>query len=461
MTIDITECRTDEGANAIRKSEERRFRDPTIVDKVIALDSKWREAQFKAEQAKKEINAVNKTIAERKTASKGKDGCEDLIQQVDALKEQTASFKLEAEKLLQDRDQTLGKIGNVLHETVPVEKDEQYNEVVSTWGTPREFTETFRSNGFRPHYELVEMLGAVEFDAGIDVAGHRGYFLAGPGVLLNQALINFSLAFLTRRGYRPMQPPYLMRQEIMAQAAELADFDEVLYKIVESPEEPEKDKYLIATSEQPLTAFYRNKVLETTQIPIRFAGVSTCFRKEAGSSGRDIRGIFRVHQFDKIEQFCIVEKDKGWEEHENMIKIAQEFYQALEIPYRTVNIVSKEINNAAAKKYDLEGWFPGDDEGKGKYRELVSCSNCTEFQSRRMNTRVGFGVTQEFPHMLNSTLCATSRAICCLLENYQTDEGVRVPRALQPFMGGTEFLAFVRPPPKDKAPKEKPTKEKK
>jgi len=194
-------------------------------------------------------------------------------------------------------------------------------------------------------------------------------------------------------------------------------------------------------------------VIEKTQLPIRFAGVSTCFRKEAGSSGKDIRGIFRVHQFEKIEQFCIVNQESGWEEHERMIKQAEDFYQALEIPYRTVAIVSGEINDAASKKYDLEAWFPGDDDGRGKYRELVSCSNCTDFQSRRMNTKAGYDKNQEFPHMLNSTMCATERAMCCLLENYQTAEGVKVPRALQPFMGGMEFMAFERPPPLDKETK--------
>lgn len=194
-------------------------------------------------------------------------------------------------------------------------------------------------------------------------------------------------------------------------------------------------------------------MIEKTQLPIRFAGVSTCFRKEAGSSGKDIRGIFRVHQFEKIEQFCIVNQESGWEEHERMIKQAEDFYQALEIPYRTVAIVSGEINDAASKKYDLEAWFPGDDDGRGKYRELVSCSNCTDFQSRRMNTKAGYDKNQEFPHMLNSTMCATERAMCCLLENYQTAEGVKVPRALQPFMGGMEFMAFERPPPLDKETK--------
>jgi seryl-tRNA synthetase len=266
----------------------------------------------------------------------------------------------------------------------------------------------------------------------------------GPGVLLNQALINYGLAFLSMRGYTALQPPFFMKKELMGKTAELADYDDVLYKVIEDKDQPELDKYLIATSEQPISAFHKGENIERKDFPKRYVGVSSCFRREAGSSGRDIRGIFRVHQFEKIEQFTLVEPEKSWDEHDKMIRMAEEFYQSLGIPYRTVAIVSGELNNAAAKKYDLEGWFPGDDEGKGKYRELVSCSNCLDYQARAMGTKCGFKKEDPFCHMLNSTLCATERALCCLVENYQEADGVRVPKALQPFMLGTEFLPFVK-----------------
>merc|ERR1711971_90685 len=204
------------------------------------------------------------------------------------------------------------------------------------------------------------------------------------------------------------------------------------------------DKYLIATSEQPLSAMNYQRAIPKEEFPIRYAGVSSCFRREAGSSGRDIRGIFRVHQFEKVEQFVLTEPDKSWEEHDAMINMAEEFYQSLEIPYHVVAIVSKEINNAAAKKYDLEAWFPGDNYGKGQYRELVSCSNCTDYQARAMSTKCGVFPQDPHCHMLNSTLCATERALCCLVENYQEEGGMRVPRALVPFMLGQEFLPFVK-----------------
>jgi hypothetical protein len=235
-----------------------------------------------------------------------------------------------------------------------------------------------------------------------------------------------------------------MNKDLMGKTAELADYDDVLYKIVEDKERPELDKYLIATSEQPLSAYHMGQNIDQKEFPIRYAGTSSCFRREAGSSGRDIRGIFRVHQFEKIEQFVLTHPDESWKEHEFMIKMAEEFYQQLGIPYHVVAIISKEINNAAAKKYDLEAWFPGDKEGKGQYRELVSCSNCTDYQARCMETKCGFAKGDPYCHMLNSTLCATERAMCCLVENYQEETGVRVPRVLVPYMLGQEFIPFVK-----------------
>jgi len=232
----------------------------------------------------------------------------------------------------------------------------------------------------------------------------------------------------------------------MAETAQLEDFDEQLYKVV--GEAADKDMYLIATSEQPISAYHRGEVLLPEQLPLRYAGVSTCFRKEAGSHGKDAWGIFRIHQFEKIEQFCITDHESSWAMHEEMIKIAQEFYQSLGFAYRVVSIVSGALNNAAAKKYDLEAWFPS----LGVYRELVSASNCTDYQSRAMDTKLGHAKQgdkeRKFVHMLNATLCATERTICCILENYQDDTGVVVPEVLRPFMGGLVHMPFKREKPK-------------
>jgi seryl-tRNA synthetase len=451
MPIGIELLRADKGGDpeAVKRSEQRRFHEkgPALVDEAIAIDKEWVTALYQTEQKAKEINAIQAQITEKKKTSKGQDPCTDLVAQKTAQEAEAENLKKASDELLEKRDKKLHGIGNIVHESVPTSNDEDKdNEVTARWGIPRSFDGLiYQADGFRPHFELLEMLGAVEFEQGNEVAGHRGYFLAGPGVLLNQALLNFGLAFLSMREYRPLQPPFFMNKDLMAKTAELDDYDDVLYKVVEDKEKPELDKYLIATSEQPISAFHKGESIEKTRFPLRYCGISSCFRREAGSSGRDIRGIFRVHQFEKIEQFVLTDPEKSWEEHDLMIKTAEEFYQALEIPYHVVKIVSGELNNAAAKKYDLEGWFPGDNEGKGKYRELVSCSNCTDYQSRAMHTKFGTLPKDPFCHMLNSTLCATERAMCCLVENYQEEKGVRVPRALVPFMLGQEFLPFVRP----------------
>jgi len=286
---------------------------------------------------------------------------------------------------------------------------------------------------------------------GTVVAGHRGYYLKGIGVILNQALVNYGLQFLHEKGYTPVQTPFFMKQSIMSKVAALAEFDESLYKVSGGAEE---DNYLIATSEQPCCAIHMSSSINPKSLPIKYVGYSTCFRKEAGSHGKDVWGIFRVHQFEKVEQFVLCAPDKSWEMHDEMIQVSEEFYQSLELPYRVVSIVSGELNNAAAKKYDLEAWFPT----LGTYRELVSGSNCTDYQARRLDIKYGNvkgedGSTQ-YVHMLNSTLTATERTICCILENYQTEKGLRIPTVLKPFivpflgpLADPDIIPFTRGPP--------------
>jgi len=273
---------------------------------------------------------------------------------------------------------------------------------------------------------------------------------------LNQAIINYGIAFLSARGYNVVQPPFFMNKDVMASIAQLDDFDEQLYKVsgkTDDPDSERKEKYLIATSEQPLCAYHKDEWIEKSSLPLRYAGISTCFRKEAGSSGKDIRGIFRVHQFEKIEQFCLVDDDLevSQAEHKKMLEAAKEFYDSLGFSYRVVCLVSNELNDAAIKKYDLEAWFPG----QNAYRELVSCSNCTDYQARGVGIRCGgkksnkgdLNARSSHVHMLNATLCATGRGICCLLETYQTPDGVVVPEVLRPYMAGKDFLPFVRGSP--------------
>jgi len=378
---------------------------------------------------------------------KNKEDAADLIAQSQKVKAAIESKEKDCDAALEIRDQKLNSIGNLVHESVPVSKDEEKNGLIRTWGTNRPQTPDLKH-----HHQLLFMIGGYEPEIGSQVAGHRGYYLSGFGLLLNQALINYGLQFLGNRHYKPMMTPFFMKKTMMAKVAALAEFDEALYKVVGNPDEEEK--YLIATSEQPLCCVHHKQNLRAQELPIRYCGYSTCFRKEAGSYGKDAWGIFRIHQFEKIEQFVITAPDQSWPMMEEMIKVSEEFYQTLELPYRIVSIVSGELNNAAAKKYDLEAWFPT----LATHRELVSCSNCTDYQSRRMEIKFGTAKDEEgnvpFVHMLNSTLCATERAICCILENYQTEKGIRIPKVLKPFLApfteGSEdpdLIPFIREAP--------------
>ena len=288
------------------------------------------------------------------------------------------------------------------------------------------------------------MIDGYEPERGTRVAGHRGYFLKGNAVLLNQALIMYAMQWNKDRGFTLLQTPYFMKKDVMGGVAQLEDFDESLYHV---EGEDGEDKYLIATSEEAMCGYHMGEWLDDKDLPLKYSGFSTNFRKESGAHGKDTWGIFRVHQFDKVEQFVISKPEDSWHMHEYMINNSREFYESLNLPYRVVNIVSGALNNASAKKYDLEGWFPGYND----YRELVSCSNCTDYQSRAMEIRCGStkknNEDKKYVHMLNSTLCALTRTICCILENYQRCDGVEIPDVLKPYMCGVDLLPFKRPLP--------------
>nr|XP_048324487.1 serine--tRNA ligase isoform X1 [Ziziphus jujuba var. spinosa] len=435
--LDINRFRVEKGGNPeeIRESQRRRYADVEIVDEVIRLDREWRQRQFELESLRKEFNRINKQVAQLRISGEDASG---MIKSTEDHKKLTAEKEIEVREALKQLNSKLEIIGNLIHDTVPVSKDEADNAVIRSWGEKR--VEPKLKN----HVELVELLGIADLKKGAEVAGGRGFYLKGDGVRLNQALINFGLDFLERRGYTALQTPFFMRQDIMAKCAQLAQFDEELYKVTGEGD----DKYLIATAEQPLCAYHLDDWIHPSQLPIRYAGYSSCFRKEAGSHGRDTLGIFRVHQFEKVEQFCLTSPngEDSWVMHEEMIKNSEDFYKMLNIPYQVVAIVSGALNDAAAKKYDLEGWFPASQ----TYRELVSCSNCTDYQSRKLEIRYGQKKineqTKQYVHLLNSTLTATERTVCCILENYQKEDGVAVPDALQAFMGGKTFLPFKSKP---------------
>ncbi|KAF5454009.1 hypothetical protein F2P56_023710 [Juglans regia] len=435
--LDINIFRVEKGGNPdlIRESQRRRFANVQLVDEVIELDKEWRKLQFDLENLRKDLNKINKRIAQLRIAGEDTTG---MIKDTEENKKSAAEGEVKVREVLKQLNSKLETIGNLVHDSVPISNDEANNAVIRSWGEKR------LEPKLKNHVELVELLGIADLKKGTDVAGGRGFYLKGDGVRLNQALINFGLDFLEKRGYTPLQTPFFMRKDIMAKCAQLAQFDEELYKVTGEGD----DKYLIATAEQPLCAYHLDDWIHPSELPLRYAGYSSCFRKEAGSHGRDTLGIFRVHQFEKVEQFCITGPDnnESWAMHEEMMKNSEDFYKMLNIPYQVVAIVSGALNDAASKKYDLEGWFPASQ----TYRELVSCSNCTDYQSRRLEIRFGQKKSNEqakkYVHLLNSTLTATERTICSILENHQRADGVEVPEALREFMGGKTFLPFKNKP---------------
>lgn len=486
MVLDLDLFREDKGGNPelVRETQRKRFKDPGLVEALLRSDAAWRKCRFQTDNLNKQKNLCSKTIGEKMKKKEPVGDSDELpenAQDVDQLTaeilstlsvtqikklrvmidEKIAQTDTERLRLETERFESLREIGNLLHPSVPISNDEDNdNKVERTFGDC-EIKKKYS------HVDLVFMVDGFEGEKGAVVAGSRGYFLKGPLVFLEQALIQFALQTLAGKGYTPIYTPFFMRKEVMQEVAQLSQFDEELYKVIGKGSEKSDDnsideKYLIATSEQPIAALHRDEWLKPEDLPIRYAGLSTCFRQEVGSHGRDTRGIFRVHQFEKIEQFVYASPhdNKSWEMFDEMIATAEGFYQALGIPYRIVNIVSGSLNHAASKKLDLEAWFPG----SAAFRELVSCSNCTDYQARRL--RIRYGQTKkmmdkvDFVHMLNATMCATTRAICAILENYQTEEGIIIPEKLRDFMpaGLKDLIKFVKPAPIDQEPTKKQKK---
>ncbi|GFE53929.1 seryl-tRNA synthetase [Babesia ovis] len=492
MVLDIKYFRNSNLLQRIRASESRRCVANSKVDSVIAADDEWRKANHAYEQAKRHYNDISKKIgmvvSNKAPAVDAQGNNVDKNTLIEQLKREAESHKAELANLLnkanglsKSRDMLLRSVGNIVSDDTVASKDEEENLVVSHW-EPSKYgweeyielhglkehlngpTKTMGEHGIRlppwpimSHCDVLINLGGVNLKKGIEAAGHRGYYLRGQCCMLNLAIIQYGMDFLTRRGYEAVMPPYFMKKDVMRECAELGDFEETLYcipplKSAESgadknsgevkEEDYEREKlYLIATSEQPICALHRNETYSIKELPLKYAGISTCFRREAGAHGRDLRGIFRIHQFQKVEQFVVCSADDSWKYHEELINVSKEFYQSLKLPYRVVSIVAGALNNAAAKKYDLEAYFPE----MSAYRELVSCSNCTDYQACDLNTKYFDKDTsqRQLCHMLNGTLVATQRTLCCILENYQTPKGLMIPSVLVPYMGGIDFIPFV------------------
>ncbi len=405
----------------IKESEKRRGKDPDRVDEVVELDREWRETVQELQDLQAERNRVGDEIAELK--EEGKDAAHK-ISEMSEVKQKIDELEEKEEELKQERDDLRYRIGNILHGSVPEGEDEDDNAEIKTWEP-----EDGKEDDAELAADVLEQNDLVDTGKAVELSGDRAYYLKADLFRLNQALIQFSMDLLREKGFTPMQTPYMLEREPMEAAAELEDFHEQLYKM------DREDKYLIATSEQTLATYHFDEILDPDEFPKKYAGFSTNFRREAGKHGTQTRGIWRVHQFEKVEQYIFCTPEESWEWHEELLENAEEVMKELNLPYRVVNVCTGDMNDNAAKKYDIEVWRPP----LGEYGEVVSCSNCTDYQARKVGVRIR-GEENITAHTLNATACATSRVITAIVENNQVDGGIRVPEKLQPYMGGQELI---------------------
>lgn len=418
-----------ENPEAVREMLEKRNMSDFPIEELIMLHRLRGEFIVKTQKLRQQKNLLSESVASKKKSQKDASLELDKMKEVSALLNQTESEAIQIEEKF---NQLMLTLPNMLSDTVPFGKDEQDNVVVRQNGS------IIRPN-FNPkdHIDLATTLDLVDLSRAAKVSGARFYFLKNELVKMNQALVNFALDFLSQHDYTLIQPPYMIRKEPMVGSVILNDFEDVIYKI------EEEDLYMIGTSEHAIAGMHMDEILEGIRLPIRYAGFSSCFRKEAGAHGKDMKGIFRVHQFEKVEQFSYCRPDESWREHERMIALSEEFFKQLGIPYRVMLLCSGDIGKISAKTYDIEAWMAG----QNAYREIVSCSNCLDYQARRLGIRFRDKANEEtrLVHTLNSTLVATERTMVAILENFQTSMGrVEIPKVLQKYMGGLEEIRIRR-----------------
>jgi len=390
------------------------------LDELVETDKERRALIIRTDELRKKRNEISVVVARKKKAS---EDAAKLIEQMRSISEELSKL----EELQTETEQRYTKISlslpNLIHESVPIGKDESTNREIRRWGKVPIFD--FK---IRDHIDLTQSLDLVDLERAAKVSGARFYYLKNKLVKLNQSLIQFALDFLSDKNYTLVQTPYLINRSSMEGAIIAQDFEDVIYKI------DGEDLYLIGTSEHAVAAMHSDEIIDSKNLPIRYAGVSPCFRKEAGAHGRDQKGIFRVHQFDKVEQFVFSRPEESWDEHERMLSIVEEFYQKIELPYRIMLLSSGDLGKVSAKTYDLEAWMAG----QNSYREIVSCSNCIDFQARRLKIRFRDRTDEQpqYLHTLNSTLVATARTMVAIMENFQTKDGhIAVPKILQKYIG--------------------------
>ena len=404
-----------------RKDEEKLG----LLDDVIKKDKEYRELLQETQQLRQRRNElsqeINKLKKEGKKADKQLKEAKEIPDKIKGIEEKQLQLK-------KDIDIGLMRIPNIMHESVPYGKDDTENVEIRKWGKMEKKKFELVSHG-----ELAEKLGIVDFKKASEVSGAGFYYLIGDLALLNQAIVSYAVDFMVKKGYTFIIPPLMLKRKAYEGCVDLSDFEKVMYKIEDN------DLYMIATAEHPIAALHMNETIDIEKAPIKYVGFSPCFRKEIGSHGVDTRGLFRVHQFWKVEQFIYCKPEDSWKFHEELIENSEKMFQGLGLPYRVVNICTGDLGIIAAKKYDLEVWMPR----QNAYKEACSCSNCTDYQARRLNIRYNDNGEKKLVHTLNNTAIATSRAIVAILENNQNEDGsVNVPKVLQPYMN---CLKVIKP----------------
>lgn len=423
--LDVKLLRND--LESVKSKLKTRIDDLAKLDGFVDLDEKRRSLIHETEQLKNRRNVVSKEIAEKK---KRKENADELIVEMRQVGEEIKRLDEELRQVDQQVEQLLYILPNIPHESVPVGESEEENVPVRTWGE-------IPNPGFelKPHWDLAEELGILDFERASKVSGSRFVFYKGLGARLERALINFMLDLHTEQhGYTEMFPPYIVNRQTMFGSGQLPKFEEDAFKLTD------ENFFLIPTSEVPIVNYHANEILASEELPKYYTGFSGCFRSEAGSAGRDTRGLIRLHQFQKVEMIKVTRPEDSYEELEKMVANAEKVLQLLELPYRVIVLCTGDMGFHASKTYDLEVWMPSN----GTYREISSCSNCEDFQARRANIRFRRDpkAKPEFVHTLNGSGLAVGRTVAAILENHQQEDGsVRIPEALRPYMGGLTHIS--------------------
>ncbi|MCX4526780.1 MULTISPECIES: serine--tRNA ligase [unclassified Streptomyces] len=419
--IDLRLLRED--PDRVRASQRARGEDVGLVDALLSADERRRSSGMRFDELRNEQKSLGKLIPKASPEERA-----ELLKKAEQLKTDVKAAEAEQNEADEAAKGLLLQLGNIVHTDVPVGGEEDFT-VLETHGTIRDFA----AEGFEPkdHLELGESLGAIDVERGAKVSGSRFYYLTGVGALLELALVNAAITQATEAGFIPMLTPALVRPRAMEGTGFLGQAAENVYHLEKD------DYYLVGTSEVPLAAYHMDEIIDAEKLPLRYAGFSPCFRREAGTYGKDTRGIFRVHQFDKVEMFSYVAPEEAEAEHQRLLEWEKQWLTSLELPFQVIDVATGDLGASASRKFDCEAWIPT----QGKYRELTSASNCDGFQARRLSIRYRDGKKTAPLSTLNGTLCAVPRTIVAILENHQQADGtVRVPVALRPFLGGREVL---------------------